>query len=94
MAIFSRLLRGRTLNCLLRHTDAAGLVCNLTAGVKSVGQGRSGRRLKYGSVPRACRAHPDKCSVSKVVTRMGAQFFEAVRDALHVVADGEGFELW
>ena len=91
---------GCTLNCSFCHTGTQRLVRNLTAG-EIVGQVMVARdRLGTGSVPNACvlRACRPKASryVSNIVMMgMGEPLynFEAVRDAIGIIADGEGLSM-
>jgi 23S rRNA (adenine2503-C2)-methyltransferase len=84
---------GCTLNCTFCHTGTQRLVRNLTAG-EIVGQVVAARD-RLGDWQRAASAgdEPDKRLVSNVVMMgMGEPLynFEAVREALNVVADGDG----
>ncbi len=88
---------GCTLNCSFCHTGTQRLVRNLTAG-EIVGQVVLARdRLNdWQRAAAPAGADPEKRLVSNVVMMgMGEPLynFEAVRDALHVVADGEGLSL-
>jgi len=97
---------GCTLNCSFCHTGTQRLVRNLTPG-EIVGQVMLARdRLSdWPAPPRsaatatmtgAAAGEPDKRLVSNVVMMgMGEPLynFEAVRDALNIVADGEGLSI-
>jgi 23S rRNA (adenine2503-C2)-methyltransferase len=93
---------GCTLNCTFCHTGTQRLVRNLTAG-EIVGQVVLARdRLGDWAVAQASgeaavkRDEPDKRLISNVVMMgMGEPLynFEAVRDGLNVVADGDGLSL-
>ena len=87
---------GCTLNCTFCHTGTQRLVRNLTPG-EIVGQVVVARD-RLGDWQRAAApagTEPEKRLVSNVVMMgMGEPLynFEAVRDALNVVADGDGLE--
>jgi len=86
---------GCTLNCTFCHTGTQRLVRNLTAG-EIVGQVVLARdRLEdWRTAPTG--TEPEKRLVSNVVMMgMGEPLynFEAVRDGLNVVADGEGLSI-
>ena len=87
---------GCTLNCSFCHTGTQRLVRNLTAG-EIVGQVVLARdRLDDWQHAAASGAEPEKRLVSNVVMMgMGEPLynFEAVRDALAVVADGDGLSI-
>ncbi len=90
---------GCTLNCTFCHTGTQRLVRNLTAG-EIVGQvmaarGRlgdwpGGTRPTDGVVPAG-----DRCITNIVMMGMGEPLynFDAVRDALLIIADGEGIAI-
>jgi 23S rRNA (adenine2503-C2)-methyltransferase len=87
---------GCTLNCSFCHTGTQRLVRNLTAG-EIVGQVVLARdRLNdWQRAANACE-EPDKRLVSNIVMMgMGEPLynFEAVRDGLHIVADGDGLSI-
>jgi len=86
---------GCTLNCTFCHTGTQRLVRNLTPG-EIVGQVVLARdRLADWTVPDPMHA-PDKRLISNVVMMgMGEPLynFEAVRDGLNVVADGDGLSI-
>ncbi len=88
---------GCTLNCTFCHTGTQRLVRNLTPG-EIVGQVVLARD-RLGDWQRAAApagTEPEKRLVSNVVMMgMGEPLynFEAVRDALNVVADGEGLSI-
>jgi 23S rRNA (adenine2503-C2)-methyltransferase len=88
---------GCTLNCSFCHTGTQRLVRNLTPG-EIVGQVVLARD-RLGDWQRAAApagAEPEKRLVSNVVLMgMGEPLynFEAVRDGLNVVADGEGLSI-
>jgi 23S rRNA (adenine2503-C2)-methyltransferase len=88
---------GCTLNCSFCHTGTQRLVRNLTPG-EIVGQVVLARD-RLGDWQRAAApagTEPEKRLVSNVVMMgMGEPLynFEAVRDALNVVADGEGLSI-
>jgi 23S rRNA (adenine2503-C2)-methyltransferase len=88
---------GCTLNCSFCHTGTQRLVRNLTPG-EIVGQVVLAR-VRLADWQRAAApagTDPEKRLVSNVVMMgMGEPLynFEAVRDALHVVADGDGLSL-
>jgi 23S rRNA (adenine2503-C2)-methyltransferase len=87
---------GCTLNCSFCHTGTQRLVRNLTPG-EIVGQVVLARdRLADWQRVGAAGAEPDKRLISNVVMMgMGEPLynFEAVRDGLGVVADGEGLSI-
>jgi 23S rRNA (adenine2503-C2)-methyltransferase len=87
---------GCTLNCTFCHTGTQRLVRNLTPG-EIVGQVVLARdRLNDWQKIGGAGAEPEKRLVSNVVMMgMGEPLynFEAVRDGLNVVADGEGLSL-
>jgi 23S rRNA (adenine2503-C2)-methyltransferase len=92
---------GCTLNCSFCHTGTQRLVRNLTAG-EIVGQVMMARDRLNDFIPTADNGKtangdgPAKRLVSNVVMMgMGEPLynFEAVRDALNVVSDGEGLSL-
>jgi 23S rRNA (adenine2503-C2)-methyltransferase len=87
---------GCTLNCTFCHTGTQRLVRNLTAG-EIVGQVVLARdRLNDWQKISVAGAEPEKRLVSNVVMMgMGEPLynFEAVRDGLNVVADGEGLSI-
>ncbi|HET7805636.1 MAG TPA: 23S rRNA (adenine(2503)-C(2))-methyltransferase RlmN [Pseudolabrys sp.] len=87
---------GCTLNCTFCHTGTQRLVRNLTAGEivgqvlaarDRLGDWPGGTRPADGVVPSG-----DRCITNIVMMGMGEPLynFDAVRDALLVVADGEG----
>jgi 23S rRNA (adenine2503-C2)-methyltransferase len=87
---------GCTLNCTFCHTGTQRLVRNLTAGEvvgqvlaarDHLGDWPGGMRPTDGVVPGG-----DRCITNIVMMGMGEPLynFEAVRDALLIVADGEG----
>lgn len=87
---------GCTLNCTFCHTGTQRLVRNLTAGEivgqvlaarDRLGEWPGGTRPTDGVVP-----HSDRCITNIVMMGMGEPLynFDAVRDALLIVADGEG----
>ena len=90
---------GCTLNCSFCHTGTQRLVRNLTAG-EIVGQVMAARdrlgdwlggiRPTDGVIPTG-----DRCVTNIVMMGMGEPLynFEAVRDALLIVADGEGIAI-
>ncbi len=86
---------GCTLNCSFCHTGTQRLVRNLTAG-EIVGQVMLARD-RLGDWQRTASAEgPEKRLVSNVVMMgMGEPLynFEAVRDGLNVVADGDGLSI-
>lgn len=87
---------GCTLNCSFCHTGTQRLVRNLTAG-EIVGQVMAARD-RLGDWPGSPRPSDgvlpagERCITNIVVMGMGEPLynFEAVRDALLIVADGEG----
>jgi len=87
---------GCTLNCSFCHTGTQRLVRNLTAG-EIVGQLMMARD-RLGDWPGAMRPTDgvipsgDRCITNIVMMGMGEPLynFDAVRDALLIVADGEG----
>jgi len=87
---------GCTLNCSFCHTGTQRLVRNLTAG-EIVGQLMMARD-RLGDWPGAARPTDgvipsgDRCITNIVMMGMGEPLynFDAVRDALLIVADGEG----
>ncbi len=87
---------GCTLNCTFCHTGTQRLVRNLTAG-EIVGQVVLARdRLSDWQRATAAGGEPEKRLVSNIVMMgMGEPLynFEAVRDCLNVVADGEGLSI-
>jgi 23S rRNA (adenine2503-C2)-methyltransferase len=91
---------GCTLNCSFCHTGTQRLVRNLTAG-EIVGQvmvarDRLGDFLGTQRVTGAGLPTEGERSISNVVMMgMGEPLynFEAVRDAIHVIADGEGLSI-
>jgi 23S rRNA (adenine2503-C2)-methyltransferase len=88
---------GCTLNCTFCHTGTQRLVRNLTPG-EIVGQVvlARDRLADWQRAAAPAGAEPEKRLVSNVVLMgMGEPLynFEAVRDALHVVADGDGLSL-
>ena len=87
---------GCTLNCTFCHTGTQRLVRNLTAGEivgqvmaarDRLGDWPGGKRPSDGVVPSG-----DRCVTNIVMMGMGEPLynFEAVRDALLIVSDGEG----
>src|SRR5436190_7450721 len=91
---------GCTLNCSFAHTGTQRLVRNLIPG-EIVGQVMIARD-RLGDWPGATRAtgaglptEGDRCVSNIVMMGMGEPLynFEAVRDALHVVSDGEGLNI-
>jgi 23S rRNA (adenine2503-C2)-methyltransferase len=86
---------GCTLNCTFCHTGTQRLVRNLTAG-EIAGQVVLARD-RLGDWQRVATAgEPEKRLVSNIVVMgMGEPLynFEAVRDGLNVVADGEGLSI-
>jgi 23S rRNA (adenine2503-C2)-methyltransferase len=88
---------GCTLNCSFCHTGTQRLVRNLTPG-EIVGQVvlARDRLADWQRAAAPAGTDPEKRLVSNVVLMgMGEPLynFEAVRDALHVVADGDGLSL-
>src|SRR5580700_8294060 len=87
---------GCTLNCTFCHTGTQRLVRNLTAG-EIAGQVVLARdRLNDWQKVGGTAGEPEKRLVSNVVMMgMGEPLynFEAVRDGLNVVADGEGLSI-
>ncbi len=87
---------GCTLNCTFCHTGTQRLVRNLTAG-EIVGQVVLARdRLNDWQRATAAGGEPEKRLVSNIVMMgMGEPLynFEAVRDGLNVVADGDGLSI-
>ncbi len=90
---------GCTLNCTFCHTGTQRLVRNLTAGEivgqimvarDRLGDWPGGTRPTDGVVPSG-----DRCITNIVMMGMGEPLynFEAVRDALLIVADGEGIAI-
>jgi len=87
---------GCTLNCSFCHTGTQRLVRNLTAG-EIVGQVLAARD-RLGDWPGGVRPTDgvvpsgERCVTNIVMMGMGEPFynFEAVRDALLIVADGDG----
>jgi len=90
---------GCTLNCTFCHTGTQRLVRNLTAGEivgqvmvarDRLGDWPGGTRPTDGVVPTG-----DRCITNVVMMGMGEPLynFEAVRDALLIVADGEGIAI-
>ncbi len=90
---------GCTLNCTFCHTGTQRLVRNLTAGEivgqimvarDRLGDWPGGIRPTDGVVPSG-----DRCITNIVMMGMGEPLynFEAVRDALLIVADGEGIAI-
>jgi 23S rRNA (adenine2503-C2)-methyltransferase len=90
---------GCTLNCSFCHTGTQRLVRNLTAGEivgqimtarDSLGDWPGGTRPTDGIVPSG-----DRCITNIVMMGMGEPLynFDAVRDALLIVADGEGIAI-
>jgi 23S rRNA (adenine2503-C2)-methyltransferase len=90
---------GCTLNCTFCHTGTQRLVRNLTAG-EIVGQVMAARDL-MGDWPGGTRPadgvvpNGERCITNIVMMGMGEPLynFEAVRDALLIVADGEGIAI-
>jgi len=90
---------GCTLNCTFCHTGTQRLVRNLTAG-EIVGQVMAARD-RLGDWPGGVRPHDgvvpsgDRCITNIVMMGMGEPLynFDAVRDALAIVADGEGIAI-
>jgi 23S rRNA (adenine2503-C2)-methyltransferase len=90
---------GCTLNCTFCHTGTQRLVRNLTAG-EIVGQVMAARD-RLGDWPGGVRPSDgvvptgDRCITNIVMMGMGEPLynFEAVRDALLIVADGEGIAI-
>jgi 23S rRNA (adenine2503-C2)-methyltransferase len=90
---------GCTLNCSFCHTGTQRLVRNLTAG-EIVGQVLAARD-RLGDWPGATRPTDgviptgDRCVTNIVMMGMGEPLynFEAVRDALLIVADGDGIAI-
>jgi 23S rRNA (adenine2503-C2)-methyltransferase len=90
---------GCTLNCSFCHTGTQRLVRNLTAG-EIVGQVMAARD-RLGDWPGGSRPTDgivpsgDRCITNIVMMGMGEPLynFEAVRDALLIVADGEGIAI-
>ncbi len=90
---------GCTLNCSFCHTGTQRLVRNLTAG-EIVGQVMMARD-RLGDWPGAVRPSDgviptgDRCITNIVMMGMGEPLynFDAVRDALLIVADGEGIAI-
>ena len=91
---------GCTLNCSFCHTGTQRLVRNLIPG-EIVGQVMIARD-RLGDWPGATRAtgaglptEGDRCVSNVVMMGMGEPLYnlEAVRDALHVVSDGEGLSI-
>src|SRR5271169_5726407 len=87
---------GCTLTCTFCHTGTQRLVRNLTAGeiVSQIVLARD--RLGDWQRPTTASGEPDKRLVSNIVMMgMGEPLynFEAVRDGLHVVADGDGLSI-
>jgi 23S rRNA (adenine2503-C2)-methyltransferase len=93
---------GCTLNCSFCHTGTQRLVRNLTAG-EIVGQVALARdrlsdwiRAAAGGAGKSAGEGPEKRLVSNVVMMgMGEPLynFEAVRDGLNIVADGDGLSI-
>jgi 23S rRNA (adenine2503-C2)-methyltransferase len=87
---------GCTLNCTFCHTGTQRLVRNLTAG-EIVGQVVLARdRLGDWTSIQPSSEEPEKRLVSNIVMMgMGEPLynFEAVRDGLNIVADGEGLSI-
>ena len=90
---------GCTLNCTFCHTGTQRLVRNLTAGEivgqilaarDRLGDWPGGTRPTDGVVPSG-----DRCITNIVMMGMGEPLynFDAVRDALLIVADGEGIAI-
>jgi 23S rRNA (adenine2503-C2)-methyltransferase len=90
---------GCTLNCTFCHTGTQRLVRNLTAG-EIVGQVMAARD-RMGDWPGGTRPadgvvpNGERCITNIVMMGMGEPLynFEAVRDALLIVADGEGIAI-
>jgi 23S rRNA (adenine2503-C2)-methyltransferase len=90
---------GCTLNCSFCHTGTQRLVRNLTAG-EIVGQVMAARD-RLGDWPGGVRPTDgvvptgDRCITNIVMMGMGEPLynFEAVRDALLIIADGEGIAI-
>jgi 23S rRNA (adenine2503-C2)-methyltransferase len=90
---------GCTLNCSFCHTGTQRLVRNLTAG-EIVGQVMAARD-RLGDWPGGVRPTDgvvptgDRCITNIVMMGMGEPLynFDAVRDALLIVADGEGIAI-
>ena len=90
---------GCTLNCSFCHTGTQRLVRNLTAG-EIVGQVMAARD-RLGDWPGGTRPSDgvvptgERCITNLVMMGMGEPLynFEAVRDALLIVADGDGLTL-
>ncbi len=90
---------GCTLTCTFCHTGTQRLVRNLTAG-EIVGQVMAARD-RLGDWPEAVRPTDgviptgDRCITNIVMMGMGEPLynFEAVRDALLIVADGDGIAI-
>jgi 23S rRNA (adenine2503-C2)-methyltransferase len=90
---------GCTLNCSFCHTGTQRLVRNLTAG-EIVGQVMAARD-RLGDWPGGVRPTDgviptgDRCVTNIVMMGMGEPLynFEAVRDALLIVADGDGIAI-
>src|SRR5947207_7534597 len=90
---------GCTLNCTFCHTGTQRLVRNLTAG-EIVGQ-VMGARDRLGDWPGGTRPTDgvvpggERCITNIVMMGMGEPLynFDAVRDALLIVADGEGIAI-
>ncbi len=87
---------GCTLNCSFCHTGTQRLVRNLTAG-EIVGQVLLARdRLADWQQPPGAGNRPESRLISNIVVMgMGEPLynFEAVRDALNLVADGDGLSI-
>jgi 23S rRNA (adenine2503-C2)-methyltransferase len=87
---------GCTLNCTFCHTGTQRLVRNLTAG-EIVGQVVLARdRLEDWQRATPAVGEPEKRLVSNIVMMgMGEPLynFEAVRDGINVIADGEGLSI-
>ncbi len=91
---------GCTLNCSFCHTGTQRLVRNLTAAEIAaqvvVARDRLGDWLAGSTAAGAGRSEGDKRVVSNVVMMgMGEPLynFEAVRDGINVIADGEGLSI-
>src|ERR1700757_2880950 len=91
---------GCTLNCSFCHTGTQRLVRNLTAAEMAaqvvVARDRLGDWLAGSTAAGAGRSEGDKRLVSNVVMMgMGEPLynFEAVRDGINVIADGEGLSI-
>ena len=90
---------GCTLNCTFCHTGTQRLVRNLTAG-EIVGQVMAARD-RLGDWPGGTRPTDsvvpggDRCITNIVMMGMGEPLynFDAVRDALLIIADGEGIAI-